>query len=108
MLLSVVAVRARRQAMKAWSHDDVMTRDAFPLFRISSTGASLFMIKTIPLALEEVKFLQKQRERKSGIPAIPSLRTTGVDLAKELLDTFTARQMGKVFFTNSGSEANDS
>ncbi|KAK9127339.1 hypothetical protein Syun_016136 [Stephania yunnanensis] len=30
------------------------------------------------LALEEVKFLQKQRERKSGIPAIPSLRTTGV------------------------------
>ncbi|KAK9107461.1 hypothetical protein Syun_023472 [Stephania yunnanensis] len=30
------------------------------------------------------------------------------DLAKELLDTFTARQMGKVFFTNSGSEANDS
>ncbi|KAK9092861.1 hypothetical protein Syun_027772 [Stephania yunnanensis] len=31
-----------------------------------------------------------------------------VDLANELLDTFTARQMGKVFFTNSGSEANDS
>ncbi|KAK9093171.1 hypothetical protein Syun_028082 [Stephania yunnanensis] len=30
------------------------------------------------------------------------------DLAKGLLDTFTARQMGKVFFTNSGSEANDS
>ncbi|KAK9162339.1 hypothetical protein Syun_003241 [Stephania yunnanensis] len=30
------------------------------------------------------------------------------DLAKELLDTFTARQMGKVFLTNSGSEANDS
>ncbi|KAK9113891.1 hypothetical protein Syun_020688 [Stephania yunnanensis] len=90
------------------------------------------------LALEEVKFLQKQKERKSGIPAIPSLRTTGVtvklsdkndgdgekeelvlqdtfaqetavtDLAKELLDTFTAKQMGKVFFTNSGSEANDS
>ncbi|KAK9133894.1 hypothetical protein Scep_013422 [Stephania cephalantha] len=37
-------------------------------------------------------------------------RTTkpSLDLAKELLDTFTARQMGKVFFTNSGSEANDS
>ncbi|KAK9162521.1 hypothetical protein Syun_003423 [Stephania yunnanensis] len=31
-----------------------------------------------------------------------------MDLAKELLDTFTARQMGKVFFTNSGSEVNDS
>ncbi|KAK9151028.1 hypothetical protein Syun_009337 [Stephania yunnanensis] len=30
------------------------------------------------------------------------------DLAKELLYTFTARQMGKVFFRNSGSEANDS
>lgn len=24
------------------------------------------------MALEEIKFLQKQRERKSGIPAIPS------------------------------------
>ncbi|KAF6137558.1 hypothetical protein GIB67_031837 [Kingdonia uniflora] len=37
-------------------------------------------------------------------------RTTkpSLDLAKELLDTFTARKMGKVFFTNSGSEANDS
>ncbi|KAK9281596.1 hypothetical protein L1049_004499 [Liquidambar formosana] len=30
------------------------------------------------LALEEVKFLQKQRERKSGIPAIPTLQTAGV------------------------------
>lgn len=29
------------------------------------------------------------------------------DLAKELLGTFTARKMAKVFFTNSGSEAND-
>ncbi|CAK9324419.1 unnamed protein product [Citrullus colocynthis] len=28
-------------------------------------------------------------------------------LAKELLEMFTARKMGKVFFTNSGSEAND-
>lgn len=27
------------------------------------------------LALEEVKFLQKQRERKSGIPAIPSVQS---------------------------------
>ncbi|KAG1365125.1 gamma-aminobutyrate transaminase 1, mitochondrial [Cocos nucifera] len=37
-------------------------------------------------------------------------RTTkpSLDLAKELLETFTARKMGKVFFTNSGSEANDS
>ncbi|KAG8477577.1 hypothetical protein CXB51_030369 [Gossypium anomalum] len=30
------------------------------------------------LALEEVKFLQKQRERKSGIPAIPSVQTGGI------------------------------
>ncbi|WOL15876.1 putative gamma-aminobutyrate transaminase 3, mitochondrial [Canna indica] len=30
-----------------------------------------------------------------------------LDLAKEILDFFTARKMGKVFFTNSGSEAND-
>ncbi|KAF5177086.1 Gamma aminobutyrate transaminase 3 protein [Thalictrum thalictroides] len=36
-------------------------------------------------------------------------RTTrpSLDLATELLQTFTARKMGKVFFTNSGSEAND-
>uniref|UniRef100_A0A0D9YL98 Uncharacterized protein n=1 Tax=Oryza glumipatula TaxID=40148 RepID=A0A0D9YL98_9ORYZ len=31
-----------------------------------------------------------------------------LDLAKELISMFTAREMGKVFFTNSGSEANDS
>lgn len=37
-------------------------------------------------------------------------RTTkpSLDLAKEILDIFTAKRMGKVFFTNSGSEANDS
>ncbi|KAL4201244.1 hypothetical protein AMTRI_Chr02g215090 [Amborella trichopoda] len=37
-------------------------------------------------------------------------RTTkpSLDLATELLEMFTARKMGKVFFTNSGSEANDS
>ncbi|XP_023551964.1 gamma aminobutyrate transaminase 1, mitochondrial-like isoform X1 [Cucurbita pepo subsp. pepo] len=36
-------------------------------------------------------------------------RTTrpSLELAKELLEMFTARKMGKVFFTNSGSEAND-
>ncbi|KAI6673394.1 hypothetical protein NL676_001300 [Syzygium grande] len=36
-------------------------------------------------------------------------RTTkpSLDLAKELVETFTARKMAKVFFTNSGSEAND-
>ncbi|KAL2474353.1 Gamma-aminobutyrate transaminase POP2 [Abeliophyllum distichum] len=37
-------------------------------------------------------------------------RTTkpSLDLAKELLEMFTANKMAKVFFTNSGSEANDS
>jgi 4-aminobutyrate--pyruvate transaminase len=30
------------------------------------------------------------------------------DLADDLLSMFTARKMGKAFFTNSGSEANDS
>ena len=30
------------------------------------------------MVLEEVKFLQKQRERKSGIPALPTVQTTGV------------------------------
>ncbi|XP_031105951.1 gamma aminobutyrate transaminase 1, mitochondrial-like isoform X2 [Ipomoea triloba] len=36
-------------------------------------------------------------------------RTTkpSLELAKELLNTFTAKKMAKVFFTNSGSEAND-
>ncbi|GMH06721.1 hypothetical protein Nepgr_008561 [Nepenthes gracilis] len=36
-------------------------------------------------------------------------RTTkpSLDLAKELLETFTARKMAKAFFVNSGSEAND-
>ncbi|KAI3457650.1 hypothetical protein Pfo_014313 [Paulownia fortunei] len=37
-------------------------------------------------------------------------RTTkpSLDLAKELLEMFTASKMARVFFTNSGSEANDS
>ncbi|CAN6240875.1 unnamed protein product [Urochloa humidicola] len=37
-------------------------------------------------------------------------RTTkpSLDLAQEILSMFTAQEMGKVFFTNSGSEANDS
>ncbi|KAM0950804.1 putative transaminase [Dioscorea sansibarensis] len=37
-------------------------------------------------------------------------RTTkpSLDLAREILSMFTARKMGKVFFTNGGSDANDS
>lgn len=29
------------------------------------------------------------------------------DLAKDLIEIFTARKMGKVFFANGGSDAND-
>lgn len=32
----------------------------------------MFIKHTTRLVLEEVKFLQKQREKKSGIPAIPT------------------------------------
>lgn len=38
------------------------------------------------LALEEVKFLQKQRERKLGIPAILTLQTTGVTPTKKVAE----------------------
>lgn len=33
---------------------------------------SLTLVRENRMTLEEVKFLQKQRERKSGIPAVPS------------------------------------
>ncbi|AQK50213.1 Putative aminotransferase class III superfamily protein [Zea mays] len=47
---------------------------------------------------------------KKYIDALAGLWCTalGVDLANDILSMFTAREMGKVFFTNSGSEANDS
>ncbi|KAJ9696793.1 hypothetical protein PVL29_008816 [Vitis rotundifolia] len=38
------------------------------------------------LALEEVKFLQKQRERKLGIPAISTLQTTSVAPTKKVAE----------------------
>lgn len=38
------------------------------------------------LALEEVKFLQKQRERKLGIPAILTLQATGVTPTKKVAE----------------------
>uniref|UniRef100_A0A6N2NCL8 Protein COP1 SUPPRESSOR 2 n=1 Tax=Salix viminalis TaxID=40686 RepID=A0A6N2NCL8_SALVM len=38
------------------------------------------------LALEEVKFLQKQRERKSGIPALPTTSQTATTVAAKLVE----------------------
>nr|GMD14737.1 gamma aminobutyrate transaminase 1, mitochondrial [Ipomoea batatas] len=38
---------------------------------------------------------------------LPFYHSFGIDLAKELLDTFTSNKMAKAFFTNSGLEAND-
>ncbi|CAN0899436.1 Protein COP1 SUPPRESSOR 2 [Linum grandiflorum] len=39
------------------------------------------------LALEEVKFLQKQRQRKYGIPALPSSQSLSSSLSKKLADS---------------------
>lgn len=38
------------------------------------------------MALEEVKFLQKQRERKSGIPALPPTSQTATTVAAKLVE----------------------
>ncbi|XP_078428691.1 pyridoxal phosphate (PLP)-dependent transferases superfamily protein [Wolffia australiana] len=59
----------------------------------------------------EPRLIQAAVDQLKTLPFYHSFwnRTTkpSLDLAKELLDMFTARKMGKVFFTNSGSEAND-
>ncbi|KAJ6825370.1 gamma-aminobutyrate transaminase 1, mitochondrial-like [Iris pallida] len=60
----------------------------------------------------EPRLVAAATEQLNKLPFYHSFwnRTTkpSLDLAKELLDLFTAKKMGKVFFTNSGSEANDS
>ncbi|WOL15874.1 putative gamma-aminobutyrate transaminase 3, mitochondrial [Canna indica] len=60
----------------------------------------------------ESRLIAAATEQLNKLPFYHSFwnRTTrpSLDLAKEILDIFTARKMGKVFFTNSGSEANDS
>lgn len=65
-----------------------------------------------PLGGNEPRLVAAATEQLKKLPFYHSFwnRTTkpSLDLAKEILDTFTARKMGKVFFTNSGSEANDS
>ncbi|KAL8143452.1 hypothetical protein V2J09_016484 [Rumex salicifolius] len=59
----------------------------------------------------EPRLVAAATEQLNKLPFYHSFwnRTTkpSLDLAKELLDTFTARKMEKVFFVNSGSEAND-
>lgn len=60
----------------------------------------------------EPRLVAAATEQLNKLPFYHSFwnRTTkpSLDLAKDLLEMFTARKMGKVFFTNSGSEANDS
>ncbi|KAG8086957.1 hypothetical protein GUJ93_ZPchr0010g9361 [Zizania palustris] len=60
----------------------------------------------------EPRLIKAATDQLSKLPFYHSFwnRTTkpSLDLANEILSMFTAREMGKVFFTNSGSEANDS
>lgn len=60
----------------------------------------------------EPRLVKAATEQLSKLPFYHSFwnRTTKptLDLAEDLLSMFTARKMGKAFFTNSGSEANDS
>ncbi|ONM13948.1 adenosylmethionine aminotransferase1 [Zea mays] len=60
----------------------------------------------------EPRLVKAATEQLNKLPFYHSFwnRTTkpSLDLAQEILSMFTAREMGKVFFTNSGSEANDS
>ncbi|XP_055802278.1 gamma aminobutyrate transaminase 2 [Solanum dulcamara] len=59
----------------------------------------------------EPRLIEAANKQLNKLPFYHSFwnRTTkpSLDLAKELLDMFTANKMAKVFFTNSGSEAND-
>ncbi|XP_060209699.1 gamma aminobutyrate transaminase 3, chloroplastic-like isoform X2 [Lycium barbarum] len=64
-----------------------------------------------PLGGNEPRLVAAANKQLNTLPFYHSFwnRTTkpSLDLAKELLDLFTANKMEKVFFTNSGSEAND-
>ncbi|XP_074572832.1 putative gamma-aminobutyrate transaminase 3, mitochondrial [Curcuma longa] len=69
------------------------------LWSTSLGGNEPRLVAAATSQLNELPFYHSFWNRKTK----PSL-----DLAKEILDIFTSRKMGKVFFTNSGSEANDS
>ncbi|CAL5017529.1 unnamed protein product [Urochloa decumbens] len=66
----------------------------------------------IYMCISEPRLIQAATEQLNKLPFYHSFwnHTTrpSLDLANELISMFTAREMGKVFFTNSGSEANDS
>ncbi|KAK4727519.1 hypothetical protein R3W88_032436 [Solanum pinnatisectum] len=59
----------------------------------------------------EPRLIEAANKQLNKLPFYHSFwnRTTkpSLDLAKELINMFTANKMGKVFFTSSGSEAND-
>uniref|UniRef100_A0A0C9S4V3 TSA: Wollemia nobilis Ref_Wollemi_Transcript_13707_1964 transcribed RNA sequence n=1 Tax=Wollemia nobilis TaxID=56998 RepID=A0A0C9S4V3_9CONI len=64
-----------------------------------------------PLGGNEPRLVAAATKQLNKLPFYHSFwnRTTqpSLDLAKEVLDIFTAKKMAKAFFTNSGSEAND-
>lgn len=65
-----------------------------------------------PLGGNEPRLVEAATEQLNKLPFYHSFwnRTTqpSLDLAKEVLETFKANKMSKVFFTNGGSDANDS
>uniref|UniRef100_A0A9I9E185 Uncharacterized protein n=1 Tax=Cucumis melo TaxID=3656 RepID=A0A9I9E185_CUCME len=73
---------------------------------------SLAGLWSTSLGGSEPRLVAAATEQLKTLPFYHSFwnRTTkpSLELTKEILEIFTARKMGKVFFANSGSEANDS
>ncbi|KGN54978.1 gamma aminobutyrate transaminase 2 [Cucumis sativus] len=73
---------------------------------------SLAGLWSTSLGGSEARLVAAATEQLKTLPFYHSFwnRTTkpSLELTKEILEMFTARKMGKVFFANSGSEANDS
>nr|AJT59571.1 GABAT2 [Veratrum californicum] len=100
------------------------SNDLHPLVIDKSEGSYVYDIKgkkyldalaglwCTSLGGNEPRLVAAATEQMNKLPFYHSFwnRTTkpSLDLAAELLEMFTAKKMGKVFFTNSGSEANDS
>ncbi|KAL2556543.1 Hepatocellular carcinoma-associated antigen 59 [Forsythia ovata] len=59
------------------------------------------------LALEEVKFLQRQRERKSGIPALPTATQAAATVGAEASNVSTGGLVRKVSDKNEGDGEKD-
>ncbi|KAJ4846710.1 Gamma aminobutyrate transaminase 3, chloroplastic [Turnera subulata] len=97
--------------------------DVHPLVIDRSEGSYVYDIKgkkyldalaglwCTSLGGNEQRLVDAATKQLSTLPFYHSFwnRTTkpSLDLAKELIQSFTATKMGKAFFTNSGSEAND-